>query len=149
MPIDAFAEDVALGKHGVGQTDAHDRADERVGTGGWKSKIPGAQVPDDRGDEQSEDHREAGGGADVDHQFDGQEGEDAEGDGAGGSEHADEVPQTGPDNGDVGLKRVGVDHGGDGVGCVVKTVDEFKAQCQTDREDEEEAGGRAERRNVG
>jgi hypothetical protein len=49
----------------VGDADADDGADHGVGTGGGQAEPPGAEVPDDGGDEQGEDHGEAGAGADL------------------------------------------------------------------------------------
>ena len=122
LPVDAAG--AGLGIHElVGDADADDGTDEGVGAGSGQAEPPGAEVPDDGGDEEGEDHGEAGALADLEDQLDGQQGEDREGHRAGGSEHADEVPHAGPDDGDVRLERVGVDDGGDGVGGVVKAVD--------------------------
>ena len=52
-------------------------------------------------------------------------------------QHADQVPAARPDHGDRRLQRVGVDDGRDGVGRVVKTVDEFEAERQAESDDEE------------
>ena len=52
---------------------------------------PRAEVPDDGGDEQREDHGEAGAGADLQDQLDRQQRDDAEGDGAGRHHHAEEI----------------------------------------------------------
>ena len=127
LPVDAAG--TGMGVHElVGDADADDGADEGVGTGCGQAEPPGAEVPDDGGDEEGEDHGEAGALADLEDQLDGQQGEDGEGDRAGGSEYADEVPQAGPDDGDVGLKRMRVDDGSDGVGGVVEAVDEFETE---------------------
>ena len=48
-----------------------------------RPRVPGAEVPDDRGDQQREDHREAGAGADLEDQFDRQQGEMAKATAAG------------------------------------------------------------------
>ena len=63
----------------VGHAHADDGADHGVGTGGGQAKPPGAQVPDDGGDEQGEDHGIAGARTDLKNQFDGQQGDDREG----------------------------------------------------------------------
>ena len=67
-------------------------------------------------------------------QFDGQQRDDGEGYQAAGGEHAEEVPEAGPNHGDVGLQRVGVDDGGHGVGGVVESVDELEAERDQQRD---------------
>ena len=47
---------------------------------------------------------------------------------------------AGPDDGDVGLERVGVDDGGDGVGGVVEAVDELEAESDEQGDAEENVG---------
>ena len=93
-----------------------------------KPEPPGAQVPDDGGDQQREDHGEAGAGADLQNQLDRQQRDDGEGHRAGGDEHAGQVAQARPDHGDIRIERMGVDDRGDGVGGVVEAVDELEAQ---------------------
>ena len=56
------------------------------------------------------------------------------------SEHADEVHDAGVDDGDVGLERVGVDAGGDGVGGVVEAVDELEAEGDEEGDAEQNEG---------
>ncbi len=128
----------------VGDADADDGADESVRAGGGKPEPPSAEVPDDGGDQKGEDHGESGFAADLEDQFDGQQGHDAEGDGAAGDQHAEEIPHSGPDYGDVRLEGVSVDDGGDGVGGVVEAVDEFKSQGGEQRDaqqDERQCAG--------
>ena len=67
-----------------------------------QAEPPGAEVPDDGGDQQREDHGEAGLRADLQDQFDRQQRDDAEGDGAGRQQNAKEVEEAGPDDGDIG-----------------------------------------------
>ena len=52
---------------------------------------PGAQVPDDRRDQQGEDHGIAGTASDLQDQLDWQQGHDREGDRAAGCQHAEKV----------------------------------------------------------
>ena len=126
-PVDAAG--AGSGVHElIGDADADDGADERVGTGGRQAEIPGAEVPDDGGDEQGEDHGESGFAADLQDQFDRQQRDDGEGDQAAGGEHAEEIPEAGPNDGDVRLERVRVDDRGHGVGGVVESVDELETE---------------------
>ena len=64
------------------------------------------------------------------HEFHGQQGHDAEGHGAGGDEYADQVPGPRPDDGLRRASVVGVDDRRNGVGGVMKAVDELEAQRQ-------------------
>jgi hypothetical protein len=89
-PVDAVAEAVA-GQEGVGHADAEDGADEGVRAGGGEAEVPGAEVPADGGEEEGEDHGEADPGARRDQQLDGQQLDDAEGDGDAAEKHAEEV----------------------------------------------------------
>ncbi len=127
LPFDAGGSGVALHEL-IGDADADDGADHGVRAGGGKASPPGGEVPEDGGDQQGEDHGEAGAFADLEDELDGQEGDDGEGYGAGAEEHAGEVHDAGVDDGDVRLERVGVDAGGDGVGGVVEAVDELEAE---------------------
>ena len=68
----------------------------------------------------------------------GQQRNNGEGDSAGGGEHADEVPEAGLDDGDMGLKRMRVDDGGDGIGGVMEAVDEF--ETESDEQGEAQQG---------
>ena len=142
-PVDAAGS--AAGVHElVGDADADDGADEGVRAGSREAELPGAEVPEDGGGQQGEDHGEAGAGADLQDQFDGEEGNDAEGDGAGGGDDAGEIPEAGPDDGDLRIHRVGVDDGGDGVGGVVEAVDEFEGESDEKRDAQENVGPRGE-----
>ena len=89
-------------------------------------------------DKQREDHREAGAAADLQDQFDRQQRNDAEGDAARGHQDADEIPDARPDDRDVRLQRVGIDHGGDRVGRVVEAVDELEAQRDQQRDPQQD-----------
>ena len=109
-------------------------------TGGGKAEPPRAEVPEDRGDKQREDHGEAGARTYLQDQFDGQEGDDGECYCSRGEKHSGEVADARPHDGDIRLERVGVDDGGDGVGRVVKSVDEFKAERNQQRQREQAVG---------
>src|SRR5271157_232569 len=104
-------------------------------TGGGQAEPPGAEVPNDGGYEQGEDHGESGLATYLQNQFDGEQGDDGEGHESAGGEHAEEIPEARPDDGNVRLERVSVDDRGHGVGGVVESVDEFEAerhqQCHT------------------
>ena len=89
-PVDA-AGAVAAVHQRVGDADADDRADQRVRRRGRQAQPPGAEVPDDGGDQQREHHREAGAGADLQDQLDRQQRDDAEGHRAAGHQHAEEI----------------------------------------------------------
>lgn len=92
-----------------------------------------------------EDHGEAGALIDVENQFNRQQRQDGERDGAGRGEHADQVPDAGPDDGNLRLERVGVDDGGDGVGRVVESVDKLKAKGDDQGEAQQDIGPGGER----
>ena len=86
--------------------------DQCVGAGGRESEIPGTKIPEDGGNEEREDHGEAGAAADLQDEFDRQERDDTEGDRAGGSDDAEEVPEAAPGDREVGIKRVSINNGG-------------------------------------
>ncbi len=122
----------------VGDPDADDRSDQGVRTRRGETKPPGAEVPDHRGDEQREHHGETGAGADLENEFDRQQRNDAEGDGATRGEHAEEVPAARPDDRGLGRQGVGIDDGRDGVRCIVESVDEFEGERDQHRHAEQE-----------
>ena len=136
-PVDAGGA-VLAAHHRVGDADADDRADQRVRAGGRQAEPPGAEVPDDRRDQQREHHGEAGARADLQDQLDRQQRDDAEGDRAGRGEHAEQVPAARPDDGDLRLERVGVDDGRHRVGGVVEAVDELEAERDQHRHAEQQ-----------
>ena len=82
LQVDAADAGVAVHEL-VGDADADDGADHGVRAGGGQAAPPGGEVPEDGGDQQGEDHREAGAGADLEDELDGQQVDDGEGDGAG------------------------------------------------------------------
>ena len=112
----------------IGDADADDRTHHGVRARGRQAEIPGAEIPDDRGDQQREHHRETRAAAHLQNQFDRQQRDDAERHRARGDEYADEVADARPDHGDVRLQRVRVDDRRDSVGGIVESVDEFKAE---------------------
>ena len=57
-----------------------------------------------------------------------------------GEQHAEEIEKARPDHGDMRRQRVGVDHGRDGVGGVVEAVDEFEAERDQQRDEQQEIG---------
>ena len=137
VPVDARGAVLAAHQR-VGDADADDRADQRMRTRGRQAQPPGAQIPDDRGDEQREHHRVARARADLQNQLDRQQRNDAERDSAARSEHPEEVPAARPDDRDLRRQGVGVDDGRDGVGGVVETVDEFEAERDQHRDAEQQ-----------
>ncbi len=54
---------------GIGDADTDDRADQGMGRRRRQTQPPSAEIPEDRGDEQGEDHGEAGTGAYLQDQF--------------------------------------------------------------------------------
>src|SRR5215813_2077372 len=78
-PVDT-ARAVAAVHQGVRDADADDRADEGMRGGGRQPQVPGAEIPENRGDQQGEYHGEPGTAADLQNQLDRQQGDDAEGD---------------------------------------------------------------------
>src|SRR3569833_2075141 len=61
--------------------------------------------------------------------------------GARGEEHSGEIADAGPDHGDIGFERMGVDDGGDGVGRVMESVNEFKTERDDQRHGQHHVGG--------
>ena len=60
----------------VGDADADDGADHGVRARCRQAEPPGAEVPENGGDQQREDHGEAGAGADLENEFDRQQRDD-------------------------------------------------------------------------
>ena len=121
----------------VGDADADDRPDQGVRARSGDAHPPGAQVPDDRGNEQREHHGVARGGADLKNELNRQQRDDAEGHRAGRSQHAEEIPAPRPHDRDLRRQGVGVDDGGDRVRGVVEAVDEFEAERDQQRDAEQ------------
>ena len=72
-----------------------------------QAEIPGAEIPDDRRDEQRENHGEAGAAADLQNELDRQQRDDAEGDRAARDQNAEKVEGARPDHGDIGRSASG------------------------------------------
>ena len=87
--------------------DAHDGANQRMRRTVRQADRPGAQIPDDRRDQQREDHGIAGAAADLQDQFHRQQGDDAKGDRPAGGQHAEEVERARPDHGHQGRQADG------------------------------------------
>ncbi|MNZ82480.1 hypothetical protein D3C78_1011780 [compost metagenome] len=126
---------------GIGNADADDRADQGVRGGCRQAQPPGAEVPQNRRNQQGEDHRKPGRGAGLQNQLHRQQGDDAEGHGAAGQQHPEEVEEARPDHCELWRQRVGVDHCCHGVGGVVETVDELKAQGNQQRHAQQQERG--------
>ncbi len=138
-PVDARGA-VAAAHQRIGDADADDRADQRVRRGRRQAEIPGAEVPDDGRNQQREHHGEAGAASDLQDQFHRQQRDDAEGDRAGREQHAEEIEEARPHHGEFRRQRMGVDHGRDRVGGVVETVDEFEAERDQERHEQQDVG---------
>jgi hypothetical protein len=54
--------------------------------------------------------------------------------------HSQKIPEAGPDDGDVRLEGVRVNDGGDGIGGVVESVNEFEAQGDQQRDGKQNVG---------
>ena len=124
----------------VGDADADDRADHGMRARGRQAEPPGAEVPDDRGDQQREHHGVAGAGPDLQDELDRQQRNDAECDRAARQQDAEQVEASRPDHRDLRLQRVGIDDGGHRVGGVVEAVDEFEAERDQHRDAEQQEG---------
>ena len=138
-PIDAGCATAAMQQR-VGDADADNGADEGVRTRGRQAESPGSEVPDDGRDQQRKDHRKAGVAADLQDQFDGQERDDAEGDGARGRQNAEQVERSRPDHGEVCRQRPRIDDGRYRVRSVVKAVDELEAERDQKRDEQQQEG---------
>ncbi len=130
----------------VRQPHAHDRADQRMRRAVRDAERPGAQVPDDRRDQQREDHRIARAAADLQDQLHRQQADDRIRNRPGRRQHAEEVERPRPHHRDQRRQAVGVDHGGDRVGRVMEPVDELEPQ--RDQQGEAQQHQRADRQPV-
>ena len=125
---------------GVSEADPDYRADQGVRARGRQTQIPGAEIPDDGGDEEGKDHGEAGIAADLQDELDREQRDDAESDGAARQQNAEEVEETGPDHRDIGGHCMRIDDGCDGIGRVMEAVDEFEAERDQQRHPKEQKG---------
>ena len=124
----------------VRNTDSDDRPDQGVRARRGEPEIPSAEVPDDGGDQKREYHGEPRFAADLQNQFYGQERNDSESHQARGGEHTEEIPEARPHYRDMRLQRMGVDHGGHGIGGVVKPIHKLEAQRDQQRNAQEQYG---------
>ncbi|MNT74662.1 hypothetical protein D3C72_2135010 [compost metagenome] len=102
--------------------------------GGRDAEVPGAEVPHDGGGQQREHHHHALRRVDVQQQVGRNQVDDGVGHGQTAKEHAEEVEEAGQQHGGLRFHRLGVDDGCNGVGGVVKAVDEFKGEHEGDRQ---------------
>ena len=63
--------------------------------------------------------------------------------------NAHKITETGPDHGGAGRQRMGINHRGDGIGGVVKAIDELKAERNQQRQSQQKEGQEAGDRHVG
>ncbi len=112
--------------------------DQGVRRTGWQAQGPGAEVPDNGGDQQSEDHGEPGAAPDLEDQLDRQQADNGKRDGAGRGQHAEEVQQAGIDHGDLRLQAMRIDDCRDSIGGVVEAIDELEPQRDQQRQAEQE-----------
>ena len=139
LPVHARGANVRI-EQLVGNAHADDGTHHGVRTRGRQPEPPGAQVPQDRGDQQRKNHGESSAGAHLNNQFDRQQRDDRKGHRPGGSQHAGQVADSRPHHGDIGLQRVGVDHRGHGVGRVMETIHKFKAQSNQQGQRQQQIG---------
>src|SRR5580692_6183594 len=109
-------------------------------TGRRQSEIPGAEIPDDRGEQEREYHRESRARPDVQDQFHRQQRQHTKRDASTRGQHANQIPAARPDHRDVRLQAVRIDDRRHGVGGVMKSVDKLEAQRQKQRKEQKHAG---------
>ena len=131
-PVDARSAVLPVHQR-VRDADPDDRTDERVRARCGQAEIPGAEIPDDRREQQREDHGEARAGADLQYQLDRQQRNDAERNRTAREDNSEEIEKTGPDHRNRRGHRMGIDHRGDGVGRVMETVDELEPERDQQR----------------
>ena len=69
IPVDARSSSADVEKL-VRHTYADDGANHGVRTGSWETQPPGAEIPQNGGNEQRKHHREAGAGTDLEDEID-------------------------------------------------------------------------------
>jgi hypothetical protein len=121
----------------VGEPHAEDRSDQRMARRIGQPDRPSRQIPQDRRQQQREDHREPARAADVQDKVDGQQRDDRIGHRAGRQHHPEKIAEPRPNHRERRRHRVRVDDGGDCVGGVVEAVDELEPQRDQQREREE------------
>ncbi len=85
-------------------------------------------------------HGEAGAAAHLQNQFDRQQRDDAERDGAGRDQHAQKIERSGPNDREVGRHGIRINDGGDRIGGVVKSIDELESQRDHQGDAEQDVG---------
>ena len=106
--------------------------------GGRQPQVPGAEVPENRRDQQRKHHGEARTAADLQYQLDGQQGDDAERHRTAREQHAEEIEHPRIDHRHGRGERMGVNHGCDRIGGVVEAIDELEAERDEERDAEQE-----------
>lgn len=101
------------------------------GTAG-QTEEPGNKVPDDGGAESGKDQEV------VDNIWINDAGADGLGYGDADKENCGKIKEGRPDNGIFGREHPCGNHGGDGVGGVVKTVDEIENQGDYDKKNDKD-----------
>ena len=133
-PVDAARAGLRR-HHLVGDPDADDRADQRVRARRRQAEVPGAEIPDDR--RRSAARRPSRNPAALPTCRISSTGSSETMPNATApleTQDADEVPDARPDDGDVRIQRVRVDHRRHGVGGVVEAVDELEAERDQQRQ---------------
>src|SRR5215469_9561600 len=87
---------------------------------------PGAKIPDDGCDQQGENHRIPASAANLEDEFDRQQGDDAVGHGAGGNYHPQKIEEAGPYDRRYWRKTVGINDRCNRVCGVVETIYELE-----------------------
>ncbi len=121
----------------IRDADPDDRTDEGVRARCGQAEIPGTEIPNDRREQQREDHGEARTGADLQYQLDRQQRDDAERNSAAGDDDSEEIETTRPDHRNWRRHRMGIDHRGDGVGRVMEAVDELEPERDQQRHEQQ------------
>ena len=93
-PIDAAGTGRSRRHQLIHETDADNGSNKRVRAGGGQPEPPGAEIPKNGGNQQRKHHGKAGPTANLQDQLDGQQRHDAEGDGARGHQHAEEIESS-------------------------------------------------------
>jgi hypothetical protein len=99
-PIDAGGA-VSPAQQRVGHADADDRPDYRVRTRSRQAEPPGAEVPDDRRDQQREHHGKTGAAADLKDKLDRKQRYDPERHRAAGEGYPEKIEEARPQHGDL------------------------------------------------
>jgi hypothetical protein len=95
---------------------------------------------------QGKDHREACAAADLENELHGQQRYDAEGDRAGRKQNSEKIEKARPHDRYMRRQRSRIDHGRDGIGGIVKSVDELEAERNEQGDEQQDIGDK--RRNA-